>query len=96
MTAQPGRYASSVCTKISKAARDSCRDGGPAYPKTYLPLIQLILFRLVLLDQIVQHLLQAFGVRLERRHHVLDGPLDQDPVDHAEALALFGEWLQRV
>jgi hypothetical protein len=61
---------------------------------TYLPLVQLILFRLVLLDQVFEHLFQALLVRLKSRDHVFDCPLDQDAVDKAEALAVVCQWYQ--
>lgn len=62
--------------------------------KTHLPLVHFILLRLVLLQQVVQDLLQAFRIRLERRHNLLDCPLHQNAIDHAEALPLAGEGLQ--
>jgi len=56
-----------------------------------LPLFHLILRLLILLDQVVQDLLQAIRVCLKGRHDVGDGALDEDAVDHAEALAGAGE-----
>lgn len=62
--------------------------------KTYLPFFQVVLLGLVLFDQIVEDLLQPLGVGLEGGLHILDGPLYQDAVDHAEALAVARERLQ--
>ena len=62
--------------------------------KTYLPLLQIVLLGLVLLDQIFEDLLQPVGVGLERGLHILDGALYQDAVDHAEAFAIVRERLQ--
>lgn len=57
--------------------------------QSYLPGIQLGLLRLVLLQHFLQNLLQPVRVRLQRREHVLDSPLDQNSVDHAETLAVI-------
>lgn len=63
---------------------------------TYLPLLQLILLCLVLLDQVVQDLLQPLSVCLEGGNDILDGPLYQHAVDHAEAFAVARKGLQGV
>lgn len=60
----------------------------------YLPLLQVVLLGLVLLDQVVEHLLQPLGVRLEGGDDILDGALHQHAVDQAEALAVARERLQ--
>ena len=60
----------------------------------YLPLLQVVLLGLVLLDQVVEHLLQPLCIRLEGGDDILDGALHQDTVDHAEALAVAGQRLQ--
>lgn len=56
---------------------------------TYLPLLELFLLRLVLLDKIVQNLFQAVCICLECGDYILDSPLHQDAIDHAEALAVL-------
>ena len=63
--------------------------------RTYLPFLHIILHGLVLLQQIVQNLPQPFRVYLECRHDLLDRPLDENAVDHAEALAILWEGLER-
>lgn len=60
----------------------------------YLPLLQVVLLGLVLLDQVVEHLLQSLGIRLEGGDDILDGALHQHAVDQAEALAVARERLQ--
>lgn len=62
--------------------------------RTYLPLLQFVLLCLVLLDEIVEHLLQTLGIRRKGGYHILNGSLHQDPVNHAEALAIFREGAQ--
>jgi hypothetical protein len=61
---------------------------------TNLPFLHLVLLLLVLLDELIEHLLQAIGVRLQCRDDILDGPLDEDAIDHPEALAVLGQRLQ--
>jgi len=61
---------------------------------TYLPLLQIVLLGLVLLDQVIQHLLQPLCVGLEGGHDILDSSLHQDAIDHAETLALARKRLQ--
>lgn len=61
---------------------------------THLPAIQLCLFRLVLLQHILQHLLQAIRVGLKRGQNILHCTLDQNTVDHAEAFAVVGKRVQ--
>ena len=63
---------------------------------THLPLLHLVLLVAVLLEQLVEHLAQAVGVGLQRRHHVLHRALHQHAVDHPEALALSRQRLQRL
>jgi hypothetical protein len=60
----------------------------------YLPLLQVVLFGPVLLDQVVEHLLQPLGIRLEGGDDILDGALHQHAVNQTEALAVAGERLQ--
>lgn len=48
---------------------------------TYLPLVQLLLFGLVLLYEILEDLFQPLGVGCQRRQHFLNGLLHQDSVD---------------
>ena len=85
MTAQPGRCSFSAEKVRSSAA--GRRRGNHHF--TYLPLLKLVLFRLVLLDEIIQDLFQAFCICLECGDHILDSPLHQDAIDQAEALAIL-------
>ncbi len=66
--------------------------GGAVCP--YLPLLELILLGLVLLDQVIQDLLQPFGVGPQGGYDILDSPLHQDAINHAEALAVAGKRVQ--
>ena len=66
--------------------------GGAVCP--YLPLLELVLLGLVLLDQVIQDLLQPLGIRPQGGHDILDGPLHQDAIYHAEALAVAGKGVQ--
>lgn len=59
----------------------------------YLPLLQLLLLRGVLLEQIVEYFLQAVGICSELRHDILHCPFDQDSVDHTETFAVTWERL---
>jgi len=61
---------------------------------TYLPLVQLILLRSVLLYKIFKHLLQALRVGGECGQHILDRLLHQDAVDETEGLTIPGQRLQ--
>jgi hypothetical protein len=62
--------------------------------ETYLPRVQLVLLGLVLLDEIFEHLLQAFRVGGESWEHILHCLLHQDSVDETEGLAVSRKWLQ--
>ena len=55
----------------------------------HLPRIEFILFRLVILYQIIQHLLQAILIRLQRGDDILDCSFNKDAIDKTEALAIF-------
>lgn len=90
MTAQPGHCSFSV-GKVRHD--DAARQTGD--PSAYLPSVKLILFGLVLFYQVIQDLLQPFGRRPESGDDILDGPLREDAIDHAEALAVTRERLQR-
>ena len=48
---------------------------------TYLPALQLVLFGLVLLYEIVEDLPQAFGISLDRRDDILDRPFNENTID---------------
>ena len=63
---------------------------------THLPLVQFVRLGFELLDEVLQNLAQSVGIRLERRHDMLDGPLDEDPVGQAKALAVGVQFLQRL
>lgn len=54
----------------------------------YLPLLELVLLDLVVLDEVIQDFLQPVCVGLERGDDILDGPLHQNAIYHAEALAI--------
>jgi hypothetical protein len=60
----------------------------------YLPFVKLVLLGFVLLDEVVQDLLQPLGVRPESGDDILDGPLRQDAINHAEALAVTRKGIQ--
>ena len=55
---------------------------------TNLPVVHLRLFSLVLLHHLVKNLLQAVGIRLERRHDISNCALDEDAVNEAEAFTV--------
>jgi glycopeptide antibiotics resistance protein len=63
---------------------------------TYLPLVQVVLFRLVLLHQIIQDFLQPVLISLQCGNNILDCSLHQDSVYESEALAIFGQRFQSV
>lgn len=63
---------------------------------TYLPLVHFFLLPLVLLEQIIEHLLEALGVGFQGWDDVLDCALDEHAVDHAETLAVAGKWGERL
>lgn len=58
------------------------------HPFAYLPLLKLILLDLVLLDKVIQDLLQPFRIRLKSGNDILDSPLHQNAIDHAEAFSV--------
>src|SRR4051794_21520577 len=101
MTERPGRCSSSaegVRLRFHARSRPSITEaatecGEMAVP-TYLPLFELVLLGLVLLDQVVENFLEALGVGLEGGDDILDCALHQHAVDHAEALAIPGKGLQ--
>lgn len=57
---------------------------------SYLPLIQLILLRLVLLHQVIQYLLQPVLISLQRRNNILDRSLYKNPINQPETFAVLG------
>lgn len=57
--------------------------------KTNLPLVQLVLFRLVLLHEIIKNFAESFLIRLQCWDDVLDSSLHQDTVNQAKALSIF-------
>ncbi len=57
---------------------------------TYFPLLQLVLFRLVLLDKVIEHLLQAIRIGFQGRNDILDSSFHQNAIYQAEALAAPG------
>lgn len=63
---------------------------------TRLPLLHIVLFTPVLLDEILQHFLQAVGICLQSRQNIADGSLDEHPIDHPETLTISGQWSQRL
>lgn len=60
-------------------------------PRTYLPLLHIVLLSLILLRQLLEDLVHVVRVGFELRQDVADGALDQHAVDHAEALAVAGQ-----
>lgn len=56
---------------------------------TNLPLVQLVLFRLVLLHKIIKNFAESFLIRLQCWDDVLDGSLHKNAIDQAKALSFF-------
>ena len=48
---------------------------------TNLPLVQLVLFRLVLLHKIVKNFAKSFLIRLQCRDDILDGSLHKNAIN---------------
>lgn len=88
---QPARCSFSVeCISVCSPTHQAHTTRGlPAH----LPLLKIILLRLVLLDEVIEDLSEAFLVGLEGWHYILDGPLDKHAVDEAETLSVSGERL---
>lgn len=61
---------------------------------TYLPLVKLVLFRLVGLDKVIEHLFQAFCIGLEGWPDVFHGPFHEHAVNHPEAGTVPRQWCQ--
>lgn len=89
MTAQPGR-----CSSSAEGVRIRWYDDTAGNPSAYLPLVQLVLLGLVLLDQVVKDLLQPVRICPQGGDDILDGPLHQNAIDHAEALAITRQRFQ--
>jgi len=60
----------------------------------YLPLLKLVLLDLVLFHKIIQDLLQPFRVGSKGGNDILDSPLNEDAINHAEALAITRKGIQ--
>lgn len=61
---------------------------------THLPVVQIGLLGLVLLQKLRQHLLQSIRVGLQGGQNVFDGALNQDTVHHAKTFPFAGQRLE--
>jgi len=62
---------------------------------TNLPFFHLFLLRSVLSQQIIQDLLQAFGIRFQCRDNIRHCPFYQNTIDHTKAFPILLQWFQR-